>query len=159
MLFNFYQFLVEKKEQELESRPLKGYTSEQLIDRINQLMEIFPDSFKFGIPSDVLGRAITYRDANATIEKIKDLEHYYQTKGEEIRFYCWAINFSGSWDSTKSLKEKIKEFGGFGEDQLNINLKKLIEYFSNNAEDSDNVRSISIAIDTESVRKQLGGEE
>jgi hypothetical protein len=35
----------------------------------------------------------------------------------------------------------------------NLNLKKIIDYFSANPEDADNVRSLSISIDSKSIRK------
>ena len=65
------------------------------------------------------------------------------------------VNYNGSWKATTNLKKKIEEAGGFGEEKLNMNLKKIIEYFTQNAEDSDNVRSISISMDAESIRKAL----
>ncbi len=133
---------------------LKGYSSDQVIERIENLMEIMPDRVKFGIPADSKGYSTSYRDANGAIEKIKDINHYYQSKGEEVKFYCWNISYSGSWDATKALRSKIDEFGGFGRES-NINLKKVIKYFSGNSEDVDNIRSISISIDALSIRKNL----
>lgn len=133
---------------------LKGYTSDDVIKRIENLMEIMPDRVKFGIPADSKGYSTSYRDANGAIEKIKDINHYYQSKGENVKFYCWNISYSGSWDATKALRSKIDEFGGFGRES-NINLKKVISYFSENSEDVDNIRSISISIDAMSIRKKL----
>jgi hypothetical protein len=40
-----------------------------------------------------------------------------------------------------------------------MNLKKLIDYFTQNQEDSDNVRSISISMDAMSIRKATGNSE
>lgn len=134
------------------SGPLKGYKAEQLVDRINKLMEIMPDDIKFGVPADNYGHATTYRDANGAIEKIMDLNHYYGGKGEEVKFYCWNINYGGSWEASKNLRKKIADFGGLGKDQ-NINLKKVIEYFTQNPEDVDNVRSFSISLDSKASRK------
>lgn len=133
---------------------LKGYTSDDVIERIGSLMEIMPDRVKFGIPADSKGYSTSYRDANGAIEKIKDINHYYESKGENVKFYCWNISYSGSWDATKALRSKIDEFGGFGRES-NINLKKVISYFSENSEDVDNIRSISISIDAMSIRKKL----
>jgi hypothetical protein len=133
---------------------LKGYTSDDVIERIGNLMEIMPDRVKFGIPADSKGYSTSYRDANGAIEKIKDINHYYESKGENVKFYCWNISYSGSWDATKALRSKIDEFGGFGRES-NINLKKVISYFSENSEDVDNIRSISISIDAMSIRKKL----
>jgi len=133
---------------------LKGYTSDDVIERIENLMEIMPDRVKFGIPADSKGYSTSYRDANGAIEKIKDINHYYQSKGETVKFYSWNISYSGSWDATKALRSKIDEFGGFGRES-NINLKKVITYFSENSEDVDNIRSISISIDAMSIRKNL----
>jgi hypothetical protein len=119
-------------------------------------MNIMPDRVKFGVPSDNKGYALTYRDANGAIQKIQDLNHYYSGKGEEIKFYCWNISYSGSWEATEGLKSKIKEFGGFGR-EVNLNLKKIAEYFAENPEDADNVRSLSISIDSKSIRKDAAG--
>ena len=153
----FSQYLREQVEQaEGLDRPLKGYKADQIIARIEELMEILSDEVRFGVPSDTLGRATTYRDANGAIQKIKDMQHYYDSKNEEVRFYCWSISYNGSWKATKNLRKKIESAGGFGESSLNMNLKKLIEYFTQNPEDSDNVRSISISMDAMSIRKATG---
>ena len=156
----FSQYLREQAEQtEGLDRPLKGYAADQIIARIEELMEVLSDDVRFGVPSDTLGRATTYRDANGAIQKIKDMLHYYDSKGEEVRFYGWSISYNGSWKATKNLRKKIEEAGGFGESELNINLKKLIDYFTQNQEDSDNVRSISISMDAMSIRKATGNSE
>lgn len=150
----FSQYLKEQSETQTDAKkPLKGYTADQIIERISQLMEILSENVRFGVPSDTLGRATTYRDVNGAIQKIKDLQHYYSSKSEDVRFYCWSISYHGSWDATVSLKKKIDETGGFGEEKLNMNLKKIIDYFTKNREDSDNIQSISISIDSPSVRK------
>lgn len=133
---------------------LKGYSADIVIERIGELMEIMPDRVKFGIPADSKGYSTSYRDANGAIEKIKDINHYYQSKGEDVKFYCWNISYSGSWDATKALRSKIDEAGGFGRES-NMNLKKVITYFTENSEDVDNIRSISISIDAMSLRKKL----
>ena len=150
----YLQYIKEAEEAEI-SAPLKGYPADQLITRITELMDVVSDQVRFGVPSDNVGRATTYRDANGAIQKIKDMQHYYESKGEDVRFYCWSISYNGSWKATTNLKKKIEEAGGFGEEKLNMNLKKIIEYFTQNAEDSDNVRSISISMDAESIRKAL----
>ena len=156
----FSQYLTEASENEAGmERPLKGYTAQQIIERIEQLMEILSDDVRFGVPSDTLGRATTYRDANGAIQKIKDMQHYYDSKGEDVRFYCWSISYNGSWKATKSLKDKIATAGGFGEEKMNMNIKKVIDYFTENSEDSDNVRSISISMDSMSIRKAIGKTE
>lgn len=152
-LRSFDQYLVEQAEAAIPARPLKGYTADQIISRISELMDVLSDDVRFGVPSDTLGRVTTYRDANGAIQKIQDMQHYYSSKGEDVRFYVWSISYSGSWKATKNLKSKIEAAGGFGEEKLNLNLKKIIEYFTENAEDSDNVRSISISMDAESIRK------
>lgn len=150
---SFTQYLKEQSEPSAEA-PLKGYTAEQIISRISELMEILSDNIRFGVPSDTLGRATTYRDANGAIQKIKDMEHYYSGKNEDVRFYCWSISYNGSWKATKNLRKKIEDKGGFGE-ELNMNLKKIIDYFTQNAEDSDNVRSLSISMDSKSIRAAM----
>lgn len=153
----FAQYVKEQVEATLDTTiKLKGYTSAQIIDRITQLMDVLSDSVRFGVPSDNLGRSTTYRDANGAIQKIKDMQHYYDSKGEEVRFYCWSIEYAGSWKATQNLKAKIDSAGGFGEEKLNMNLKKVIDYFTTNAEDSDNVRSIAISMDSKSIREATG---
>jgi hypothetical protein len=150
----FSQYLKEQSETQTDAKqPLKGYTADQIIERISQLMEILSENVRFGVPSDTLGRATTYRDANGAIQKIKDLQHYYSSKSEEVRFYCWSISYHGSWKATVNLKKKIEDAGGFGEEKLNMNLKKVIDYFTKNQEDSDNIQSISISMDSQSIRK------
>lgn len=152
----FVQYLKEQDEtSSRENRPLKGYTADQIIDRISELMEILSDNVRFGVPSDNLGRATTYRDANGAIQKIKDMQHYYGSRNEDVRFYCWSISYNGSWKATTNLKKKIEETGGFGEEKLNMNLKKVIDYFTENPEDSDNIRSISISMDSKSIREAM----
>jgi hypothetical protein len=148
----FSEYITESEEAE---RPLKGYTADQLISRIEEMMETLSDDVRFGVPSDNLGRATTYRDANGAIQRVKDIQHYYDSKSEDVRYYCWSVSYNGSWKATTNLKNKIESAGGLGDQVNNINLKKLIEYFTTNAEDSDNVRSISISIDAKSVRKSM----
>lgn len=147
----------EKLNEEKKSSPLRGYPAETIIERIGQIMEIFPDRVKFGVPADNKGNSLSYRDANGAIQKIQDVAHYYAGKGEKVKFYCWNISYAGSWNATKSLREKIDASGGFGREQ-NMNLKKVFKYFSNNPEDVDNVRSLSISIDSASVRKDKKSE-
>jgi hypothetical protein len=161
----FGQYLREQQELESgDSMPLKGYSSETIIERIDELMNIFSDSIRFGVPSDMLGRGVIYRDANGAIEKIKDIQHHYESSGEEVKFYCWSISYKGSWEATQALKDKIDNLD-IGEKRLNVNLKKLIEYFSENKEDTDKIRSISISIDSKQARaakakaKEEGEEE
>lgn len=150
----YLQYIKEAEEAEL-SAPLKGYKENEIIERIEQLMEVLSDKVRFGIPSDNLGRTITYRDANGVIARIKDIVHYYDSKKEEVRFYCWSLSYSGTWKASKTLRQKIETDGGFGESDLNLNLKKVIEYFTANPEDSDNIASLSIGIDSLSIRKAM----
>lgn len=152
----FIQYLKEQDEKlDKTDKPLKGYKTGQLIDRITKLMEILPDSVRFGVPSDTLGRSTTYRDASGAIQKIKDHDHYFASKDEDIRFYCWSISYNGSWDATQELKDKIEATGGFGEEKLNMNLQKVINYFAKNKEDSDNIRTITISMDSNSIRAEV----
>ena len=150
--FRQFEKINEQEEAKAKSAPLRGYKADTLLARISELMEIMPDRVKFGVPADNKGYSLSYRDANGAINKIKDIEHYYSSKGEEVKFYCWAISYAGSWDATKSLREKIDKYGGFGMES-NMNLKKVIGYFSKNSEDVDNIRSLSISIDSKSIRK------
>lgn len=150
--FREFEKINEQEEAKAKSSPLRGYTAEVMIERISEMMEIMPDRVKFGVPADNKGASLSYRDANGAIQKIQDVSHYYSNKGEEVKFYCWNISYAGSWDATKSLRQKIDKFGGFGMEQ-NMNLKKVIKYFSKNPEDVDNIRSLSISIDAKSIRK------
>lgn len=150
--FRQFEKINEQAEDKKGTAPLKGYSADAIINRIGEMMDIMPDRVKFGVPADNKGHSLSYRDANGAISKIKDIEHYYSGKGEEVKYYCWNISYAGSWDATKSLRTKIDEFGGFGR-ETNINLKKVIKYFTANSEDVDNVRSISISIDSKSIRK------
>jgi hypothetical protein len=152
LINRFREFEQINENDKLEKIPLRGYSFDTIISRIEELMSVMPDRVKFGVPADNKGYALTYRDANGAIQKIQDLNHYYSGKGEDVKFYCWNISYSGSWDATKSLQNKIEEFGGFGR-EVNLNLKRIIEYFSDNPEDADNVRSLSISIDSKSVRE------
>jgi hypothetical protein len=150
----YLQYIKEAEEAELNA-PLKGYRAEEIITRIEELMEVLSDQVRFGVPSDNLGRATTYRDANGAIERIKDILHYYDSKREQVRFYCWSLSYSGTWKASKNLRQKIESAGGFGEEVNNVNLKKVIDYFTQNPEDSDNLRSLSISIDSSSIRKAM----
>lgn len=151
----FSQYLKERAELEVTPEAaLKGYTSGQIISRLSELMGVLSDSVRFGVPSDTLGRATTYRDINGAIQKIKDMEHYYASKGEDVRFYCWSISYNGSWKTTQGLRKKIDAAGGFGE-EINMSLKKVLDYFTQNPEDSDNVRSLSISMDAKSIRAAM----
>lgn len=152
----YLQYIKEAEEAEI-SAPLKGYPADQLITRITELMDVVSDQVRFGVPSDNVGRATTYRDANGAIERIKDISHDYNGKPEEVRFYCWSVSYKGSWEAAKALRQKIEDAGGLGSEPTNINIQKLIEYFTTNPEDSDNVRSISISIDSASIRKKMAG--
>lgn len=140
------------EEETLDKIELRGYSAEKIISRISDLMKVLPDRVKFGVPADIKGYTITYRDANGAIEKINDINHQYSSRGEKVTFYCWNVGYAGSWDATQSLKQKIEEYGGFGS-STNMNLKKILDYFTKNQEDVDNVRSIAISIDSNSIRK------
>lgn len=150
----FREFNKINEEASAENIPLRGYSAEKMKARLAEFVEIMPDRLKIGVPSDNKGYTITYRDINGAIQKIDDLVHTYSSQGEEITFYCWSVGYAGTWEATKILKEKIKEAGGFGKNEDNLNLKKMISYFNKNREDVDNIRSISISIDSESIRKE-----
>jgi hypothetical protein len=159
-LKSFTRFVNEDLNTKIDQEtPLKGYEGDQIIKRIEELMEILADDVRFGVPSDQLGRATTYRDANAAIQKIKDMMHYYSSKQEEVRFYVWSVSYNGTWQATKGLRKKVEGAGGFGEDESNMSLKKMLDYFKANPEDSDNIRSISISMDSDSIRKATSPKE
>lgn len=159
-VIGFTEYLKEQDEHsDKKGKPLKGYKSGQIIERIEELMQVLPDSVRFGVPTDTLGRTTTYRDANGAIQKIKDHDHYYGSKDEDVRFYVWSISYKGSWEATKELKDKISETGGFGEESLNMNLKKLLKYFLKNKEDADSIQSITISMDSKSIRTELHRKE
>ena len=154
----YLQFIKESEEVE-STTPLKGYKADQAIERIKELMSVVPDRVRFGIPPDNLGRATTYKSANETILRIKDILHYYDSKKENVRFYCRSITYEGSWKATESLTKKIEGAGGFGEEKENINLKKVIDYFTQNPEDADNLSKITLGIDSPSIRKDMATEK
>lgn len=148
---SYFEYVNESEE---SGKSLRGYKGEVIIQRIEELMEVLSDKVRFGVPSDYLGKALTSRDANGAIQRIKELQRYYAGNGEEVRFYCWSIAYTGSFTATESLKEKIDKAGGFGSN-LNMNIKKMISYFSENKEDSDNVATISIGMDAKSIREAI----
>lgn len=165
-MLNFSQYL---NESDGTASKLRGYPTNDIINRINGkidpttkeviekgLVHVFPDKLRFGIPPDNLGKAITYMDANGVTQKILNLTKYYSEKGEDIRFYCWSIEFDGSTEATEALRKKIAEYNGgkgFG-DALNIRLDKVIEYFAENEEDSDNIASFSIGFEAPSTKRE-----
>jgi hypothetical protein len=160
-LLNFSQYIKESEEFDSE---LRGYSHDEIIERITGknpktgekstgIMQIFPDKLRFGIPSDNLGKSVTYDDANGVIRRINDITTFYSKRGEDVSFYCWSIAFDGTWEATESLREKIDAAGGFGKSARNMDIKKMIEYFTENKEDTDNVASISIGIDAKSIRE------
>jgi hypothetical protein len=150
----FKEFKRLNEETDIKNIPLRGYPAELIKKRLYELVDVMPDRMKIGVPSDNKGYSITYRDLNGAIQKIEDLEHIYSQKGENITFYCWNIGYGGTPEGTENLKEKIETKGGFGKDKENLRLDKIISYFTKNREDADNVRSISISIDSESIRKE-----
>lgn len=150
----FREFNRLNEETDIKNVPLRGYPAELMKKRLYELVDVMPDRMKIGVPSDNKGYSITYRDLNGAIQKIEDLEHIYSQRGEDITFYCWNIGYGGTPEGTENLKEKIQSKGGFGKDKENLRLDKIISYFTKNREDADNVRSISISIDSESIRKE-----
>jgi hypothetical protein len=150
----FREFKRLNEQADIKNVPLRGYSAELIKKRLYELVDVMPDRMKIGVPSDNKGYSITYRDLNGAIQKIEDLEHIYSQKGEEITFYCWNIGYGGTPEGTENLKDKIKNEGGFGKDGENLRLDKIVSYFTKNREDADNVRSISISIDSESIRKE-----
>jgi hypothetical protein len=66
----------------------------------------------------------------------------------------YSITYRDLNGAIQKIEDKIKSGGGFGKDGENLRLDKIVSYFTKNREDADNVRSISISIDSESIRKE-----
>jgi hypothetical protein len=147
-----YSQYINESEEVGTSSALTGYKADQIINRIKELMEVVSDRIRFGIPPDNLDRGTTYKTANEVILRINDILHYYNGKKEEVRFYCGSITYEGSWEATESLTQKISDAGGFGKEK-NLDLKKVIAYFTENREDVDKLSKITIRIDSPSIRK------
>ena len=148
-----YSQYINESEETGTSSALTGYKADQIINRIKELMEVASDRIRFGIPPDNLDRGTTYKTANEVILRINDILHYYNGKKEEVRFYCQSVTYEGSWEATESLTQKISDAGGFGKFKENLDLKKVIEYFTENKEDVDKLSKLTIRIDSPSIRK------
>jgi len=78
-LVNRYsEFIFEKKE-----NSLKGIPYENMIKKIEAVMEVLPNDVQFGVPSDNLGQSTSYKDASDAIQRIKDIAHYYTKRKEK----------------------------------------------------------------------------
>lgn len=138
-----------------EGYELKGYSANEIIERLRELVKVLPDKVRFGIPPDNLGRNITYMDLNGIVQRILNIEKHYSMKNENVSFYCWSVAFAGTPSSSEALRAKIENNKEFGKYKTNLNLKMMIDYFTNNREDSDNLGSISIGIDSPTIRKEM----
>jgi hypothetical protein len=152
-LVNRYsEFIFEKKE-----NSLKGILYENMIKKIEAVMEVLPNDVQFGVPSDNLGQSTSYKDASDAIQRIKDITHYYTKRKEKVRFYCWSITFKGDFNASQELEDKMVEADAlFHEDQKKygkIDIIKVRDYIKSNPEDADEIKSFSISLDSNASRQ------
>lgn len=152
-LVNRYsEFIFEKKESSL-----KGIPYENMIKKIESVMEVLPSDVQFGVPSDNLGQSTSYKSPADAIQRIKDIAHYYEKRKEKVRFYCWSITFKGDFNASQELEDKMIEADGlFHENQKKygkIDMIKVRDYVQTNPEDADEFKSFSISLDSNASRK------
>ena len=152
-LVNKYsEFIFEKKE-----NVLKGIPYENMIKKIESVMEVLPSDVQFGVPSDNLGQSTSYKSPSDAIQRIKDIAHYYEKRKEKVRFYCWSITFKGDFNASQELEDKMIEADGlFHENQKKygkIDMIKVRDYVETNPEDADEFKSFSISLDSNASRK------
>jgi len=152
-LVNRYsEFIFEKKESSL-----KGIPYENMIKKIEAVMEVLPSDVQFGVPSDNLGQSTSYKSPSDAIQRIKDIAHYYEKRKEKVRFYCWSITFKGDFNASQELEDKMIEADGlFHENQKKygkIDMIKVRDYVKTNPEDADEFKSFSISLDSNASRK------
>ena len=152
-LVNRYsEFIFEKKES-----TLKGIPYENMIKKIEAVMEVLPSDVQFGVPSDNLGQSTSYKSPADAIQRIKDIAHYYEKRKEKVRFYCWSITFKGDFNASQELEDKMIEADGlFHENQKKygkIDMIKVRDYVKTNPEDADEFKSFSISLDSNASRK------
>lgn len=152
-LVNRYsEFIFEKKESSL-----KGIPYENMIKKIEAVMEVLPSDVQFGVPSDNLGQSTSYKSPADAIQRIKDIAHYYEKRKEKVRFYCWSITFKGDFNASQELEDKMIEADGlFHENQKKygkIDMIKVRDYVQTNPEDADEFKSFSISLDSNASRK------
>lgn len=154
-LVNKYsEFIFEQKE-----NSLKGIPYENMIKKIESIMEVLPNDVQFGVPSDNLGQSTSYKDAADAIQRIKDIAHYYIKRKEKVRFYCWSMTFKGDFNASQELEDKMIDADAlFHEDQKKygkIDIIKVRDYMKSNPEDTDEIKSFSISLDS-NASKQFG---
>lgn len=152
LVTKYSEFIFEKKE-----TSLKGISSENMIKKIEAVMEVLPNDVQFGVPSDNLGQSTSYKDASDAIQRIKDISHYYAKRKEDAKFYCWSITFKGDFNASQELEDKMIEADGlFHEDQKKygkIDMIKVRDYVQTNPEDADEFKSFSISLDSNASKK------
>jgi len=152
-LINKYSdFIFEKKE-----NSLKGIPSENMIKKIEAVMEVMPSDVQFGVPSDNLGQSTSYKSPSDAIQRIKDIAHYYEKRKQKVRFYCWSITFKGDFNASQELEDKMIDADGlFHENQKKygkIDMIKVRDYVQSNPEDADEFKSFSISLDSNASRQ------
>ncbi len=152
-LVNKYSdFIFEKKESSL-----KGIPYENMIKKIEAVMNVLPSDIQFGVPSDNLGQSTSYKDASDAIQRIKDIAHYYEKRKEKVRFYCWSITFKGDFNASQELEDKMIEADGLFHENKDkygkIDMIKVRDYVETNPEVADEFKSFSISLDSNSSRK------
>jgi len=148
----YTDFLFEKKDEP----GLKGIPSNNMIKKIESIMEVLPNDIEFGVPSDNLGQSTSYKNASDAIQRIKDITHYYQKRKQEVKFYCWSVTFTGPWNATQELEDQmVEEDGLYHENKQKygkIDLIKVKEYIEANPEEAGEFKSFSISLDSTASR-------
>mgnify|MGYP001370789830 CR=1 FL=1 len=152
LVTKYSDFIFEKKKSSL-----KGISSENIIKKIEAVMDVLPNDVQFGVPSDNLGQSTSYKSPGDAIQRIKDITHYYNKRKEDVKFYCWSITFKGDFNASQELEDKMEEADGlFHEDKAKygkIDMIKVRDYVQTNPEDADEFKSFSISLDSASSRK------
>jgi len=145
---NFSTFV---NEQEMNAN-LRGFSASEIIKRMKFLSKVLPDNIQFGVPADFNGNSTTYKTLKEAIRRIQDLGYSYEKKNKPLTFYCWSITFNGSLEAEEALTTKMLNKGQlFHKNQKKYgkyNLAMIAKYFRDNPEDADNIKSLTLALDS-----------
>ena len=148
----YSEFIFEKD----EISELKGIPPENMIKKMESIMEVLPESTEFGVPSDNLGQSTSYKNINNAIQRIKDIAHYYKKRKQAVKFYCWSVTFKGNFKAIQELEEMMEEADALYHENKKkygkVDLMKIKDYIEANPEDSDEFKSFSISLDSNASR-------
>lgn len=148
----YTDFLIENKGEP----SIKGIPANNMIKKIEAIMEVLPNEIEFGVPSDNLGQSTSYKNAADAIQRIKDIKHYYDKRKQEVKFYCWSVTFNGPWNASQELEDQMVEQDGLYHDNKEkygkIDLIKVRDYIQSNPEESGDFKSFSISLDSTASR-------